>query len=139
MAKQPRASTRKPRPAPAAPPALKVDAAGVVIEGNLTIPGDLVVDPIATMAIEQLDASAPVTPPVPDEPPVPPEPVAPLAPIAAEPKARKSSTRRWMKMTTGLSGPELSLSPGDRHEFDADEAERLERAGFAEPTDAPAA
>lgn len=45
-----------------------------------------------------------------------------------------------MRMKTGLSGPELSLAPGDEHDF-SDEAEaiRLEEAGFAERVvDAPA-
>lgn len=36
-----------------------------------------------------------------------------------------------LKMTAGLSGPDINLSPGDEHEFDADEAERLKVAGFA--------
>lgn len=37
-----------------------------------------------------------------------------------------------LKMLTGLSGPDLSLSLGDEHEFDNAEAERLIGAGFAE-------
>lgn len=37
-----------------------------------------------------------------------------------------------IKMLTGMSGPEISLSPGDPHECDDLEAERLIRAGFAE-------
>ncbi|NGO63950.1 hypothetical protein G6N76_09715 [Rhizobium daejeonense] len=36
-----------------------------------------------------------------------------------------------LKMTAGLSGPELNLAPGDEHEFDDAEAERLIEAGFA--------
>jgi hypothetical protein len=44
-----------------------------------------------------------------------------------------------VKMKTGLSGPELSLSPGDEHEFDDAEAQRLIDAGFAEPSDTSAA
>lgn len=36
-----------------------------------------------------------------------------------------------LKMTAGLSGPELSLSPGDQHEFEIAEALRLVEAGFA--------
>lgn len=40
-----------------------------------------------------------------------------------------------MKMQTSLSGPDLSLSPRDIHDFDDDEALRLEAAGFAKPTD----
>jgi hypothetical protein len=39
-----------------------------------------------------------------------------------------------LKMKAGLSGPELSLAPGDTHDFDdADEAQRLIDAGYAEP------
>ncbi len=37
-----------------------------------------------------------------------------------------------LKMTAGLSGPLFNLSPGDEFEFEADEAERLKAAGFAE-------
>jgi hypothetical protein len=37
-----------------------------------------------------------------------------------------------LKMTAGLSGPLFSLSPGDEHEFETDEAKRLIEAGFAE-------
>lgn len=38
-----------------------------------------------------------------------------------------------LKMKTSLSGPEFTLSPGDVHPFeDADEAQRLIGAGFAE-------
>ena len=36
-----------------------------------------------------------------------------------------------LKMTAGLSGPEFNLAPGDEHEFDDAEAERLKEAGFA--------
>ena len=36
-----------------------------------------------------------------------------------------------LKMTAGLSGPDFNLAPGDKHEFDDDEAERLKAAGFA--------
>lgn len=38
---------------------------------------------------------------------------------------------RNLKMLTGLSGPELTLSPGDEHEFEDAEADRLIEAGFA--------
>jgi len=38
-----------------------------------------------------------------------------------------------IKMTTGLSGPDYSLSPGDEWDFPADEAGRLIAAGFAVP------
>ncbi|MBY3255574.1 hypothetical protein HFO09_07695 [Rhizobium laguerreae] len=44
-----------------------------------------------------------------------------------------------LKMTTGLSGPDFNLAPGDKHEFDDGEAERLVEAGFAERADADAA
>jgi hypothetical protein len=38
-----------------------------------------------------------------------------------------------LKMKVGLSGPEISLAPGDIHGFDdADEAQRLIDADFAE-------
>jgi len=38
-----------------------------------------------------------------------------------------------IKMTAGLSGPTMSLAPGDSRFFeDADEAQRLIDAGFAE-------
>lgn len=40
-----------------------------------------------------------------------------------------------LKMTTGLSGPDFSLSRGDEREFDEAEASRLIRAGFAVATD----
>ncbi|MBB2793899.1 UNVERIFIED_ORG: hypothetical protein GGD58_002763 [Rhizobium pisi] len=43
-----------------------------------------------------------------------------------------------LKMIAGLSGPEFSLAPGDEHEFNDDEAQRLIDAGFAEKADAPA-
>lgn len=36
-----------------------------------------------------------------------------------------------VKMVTGLSGPDYSLSPGDEHEFGEAEAKRLIEAGFA--------
>lgn len=36
-----------------------------------------------------------------------------------------------LRMTTGLSGPTLSLGPGDEHEFPQDEAMRLIAAGYA--------
>jgi hypothetical protein len=39
---------------------------------------------------------------------------------------------RRLKMNTGLSGPDLTLSPGDEHEFEDTEAERLIEAGFGE-------
>jgi hypothetical protein len=39
-----------------------------------------------------------------------------------------------LKMKTSLCGPELSLAPGDEHDFtDEAEAQRLIDAGFAEP------
>ncbi len=40
-----------------------------------------------------------------------------------------------INMLTGLSGPELSLSPGDPHECDDLEAARLVLAGFADTAD----
>lgn len=40
-----------------------------------------------------------------------------------------------LKMLTGLSGPEYTLSRGDEREFGEREASRLIRAGFAEATD----
>jgi hypothetical protein len=43
-----------------------------------------------------------------------------------------------LKMTAGLSGPEFNLAPGDEHEFDDAEAERLIAAGFAEKAEIPA-
>jgi len=36
-----------------------------------------------------------------------------------------------LKMTTGLSGPDFNLAPGDEYDFDADEAGRLKAEGFA--------
>lgn len=36
-----------------------------------------------------------------------------------------------LRMTVGLSGPEFNLAPGDEHEFEDVEAERLVDAGFA--------
>ncbi|TBA38437.1 hypothetical protein [Rhizobium ruizarguesonis] len=47
-----------------------------------------------------------------------------------------------LKMTAGLSGPEFNLAPGDEHEFDDAEAERLVGAGLAvkaDTDDAPVA
>ncbi|MBY5585304.1 hypothetical protein [Rhizobium leguminosarum] len=41
-----------------------------------------------------------------------------------------------LKMTTGLSGPDLNLAPGEKHEFEDGEAERLIEAGFAVKADA---
>lgn len=38
-----------------------------------------------------------------------------------------------IEMTTGLSGPALTLDPGDRHDFPQDEALRLIAAGYAIP------
>jgi hypothetical protein len=41
-----------------------------------------------------------------------------------------------IRMLTGLSGPEISLSPKDEtDQFDDVEAQRLIDAGFAEPVD----
>lgn len=40
-----------------------------------------------------------------------------------------------MKMTTGVSGPTLTLSKNDEHEFSDSEAISLFNANFAEPTD----
>lgn len=40
-----------------------------------------------------------------------------------------------LKMLTGLSGPDFSLSRNDEREFDEAEASRLIRAGFAVATD----
>lgn len=40
-----------------------------------------------------------------------------------------------LKMTVGLSGPEFNLAPGDEHEFDDVEAERIVDAGFAVKAD----
>ena len=38
-----------------------------------------------------------------------------------------------IKMLVGLSGPAITLSPGDEHEFPHDEATRLVAAGYAVP------
>lgn len=38
-------------------------------------------------------------------------------------------------MKTGMGGPDFSLAPRDRHEFDDDEAIRLVDAEYAEPVD----
>lgn len=38
-----------------------------------------------------------------------------------------------IKMTVGLSGPTITLSPGDEHDFPQDEALRFIAAGFAVP------
>jgi len=42
-----------------------------------------------------------------------------------------------IKMTTGLSGPDYSLSPGDVRDFPAAEARRLIEAGYAVPDAGP--
>lgn len=38
-----------------------------------------------------------------------------------------------IKMLVGLSGPTITLSPGDEHDFPNDEAVRFIEAGFAVP------
>lgn len=38
-----------------------------------------------------------------------------------------------VRMLVGLSGPAITLSPGDQHDFDHAEAVRLIEAGFAVP------
>lgn len=43
-----------------------------------------------------------------------------------------------LKMTSGLSGPEFNLAPGDEREFDDEEAGRLIDAGFAVKKEAQA-
>lgn len=40
-----------------------------------------------------------------------------------------------VRMTTGLSGPRYTLSPGDEHDFEPDEALRLIEAGIAVPAE----
>ncbi|MEW9838225.1 hypothetical protein [Mesorhizobium marinum] len=42
-----------------------------------------------------------------------------------------------VRLTTGLSGPEYSLSTGDEREFPQDEALRLIAAGYAVPVAEP--
>lgn len=45
-----------------------------------------------------------------------------------------------LKMKTGLAGPDLSLAPGDKHDFaDEAEAQRLIDAGFADAVKSKAA
>ncbi|EPR09877.1 hypothetical protein M527_07045 [Sphingobium indicum IP26] len=59
-----------------------------------------------------------------------PQPEAPVknapADIPADPEEQQ-----WVEMKTGLSGPEFSLSPGDKRQFGVTEAGRLKDAGFA--------
>lgn len=67
------------------------------------------------------------------------ENAATVAPIEAGPL-------RWLQMKTGLSGPHLSLAPGDKHPFSdtpaadggSSEAQRLIDAGFGAECDPPA-
>ncbi|MBY2927850.1 hypothetical protein FIM10_04060 [Sphingomonadales bacterium 56] len=86
-------------------------------------------------------------PPLDDEtPPAPPVPA--LEPAEAKTPAAapaKSGEIRWLRMITGISGPAISLAPGDKHPFcdvpgDDDapsEAQRLVNAGFAVDCDPP--
>lgn len=41
-----------------------------------------------------------------------------------------------LKMLVSMAGPEFTLSPGDEHEFENEEAGRLIEAGFAEEAEA---
>jgi hypothetical protein len=116
----PAASVTTPEAAALAEPATPLEAA-VAPEADTpapAIPGQRVTDQVntalETMTIEQLEASA-------------------------EAPGTIDVDGVWLKMTTGLSGPHLSLSPRDKHRFAAPEAQRLIDAGFAEFTEAPEA
>lgn len=79
---------------------------------------------------------------------------APISPIAGAPLAEDVTSNgyppsgdfRWLKMETGISGPDICLSRGDKHPFNdvpapdggPSEAQRLIDAGFAVETDPPA-
>lgn len=128
MAKAPRGATRRTAAAPAssaAPAAAAAPAQAAPIAAASTPP-----------------ASAPAAPV--ESPPAPaPELAEAKAPVEAPAKSGKV---RWLRMETGLSGPELSLARGDKHPFcdipgDDDapsEAQRLVDAGFAVDCDPPA-
>ncbi len=68
-------------------------------------------------------------------------------PAAKPADALHAANLRWLKMSTGLSGPDICLSNGDKHPFndtagpdgEPSEAQRLVDAGFAEFCDAPEA
>lgn len=62
------------------------------------------------------------------------------------PKTTVETPKRWLEMRTSLCGPQISLSRGDKHQFDdvagqdgaPSEAQRLIDAGFAVDCDPPA-
>ena len=68
-----------------------------------------------------------------------------LAPNVPEAVDATALPMAWLKMKTGLSGPDFCLSNGDEHPFDhtpglegePSEAQRLVDAGFADFCDAP--
>jgi hypothetical protein len=72
--------------------------------------------------------------------------VSPSAEDGATEAPIETGPLRWLQMKTGLSGPRLSLAPGDKHPFSdtpaADggpsEAQRLINAGFGAECDPPA-
>ncbi|MDX3908417.1 MAG: hypothetical protein QHC67_01165 [Sphingobium sp.] len=94
-------------------------------------------------------SAAPAHPAVtPAEAPLAQQP-APSAPVDGPKYAPEKAMQgcAWLLMKTGLTGPEICLSNGDKHLFDAtpgpegepSEAQRLVDAGFAEYCDAPEA
>ena len=95
----------------------------------------------AAPADTQPPAPAPVAAAPADAAPPAPAPAAPnpVAPSTVEPADAAADATVWMKLKTGLSGPDFSLAPGDHHQFSIDEAGRLEEAGYAEASDGPAA
>lgn len=103
----------------------------------------------------ETSAPAKTTPAVANDPasaPVNPAPAAPViskpetgTPAEAPSQAAKPGKVRWLKMETGISGPHISLSRGDKHRFcdtpakdgGPSEAQRLVDAGFAVDCDGP--
>jgi PBP1b-binding outer membrane lipoprotein LpoB len=131
MAKAPRgarAPAPKPAPTPSAAPAepasiepvdpVEPATAMEINAPDLLITEEAVTDQVnaalETITMEQLDMSAAAS-------------------------AIVDQDKVWLEMTTGMAGPHLSLSPRDKHAFEAPEAQRLVDAGFAEYTDAPEA
>lgn len=156
MAKTPRASRPKPAPAAKAPVVASPPLAPTEPEATATpqIGADV---EIATLDVDGIvmGAANPQTP-VEGEPPITVIASAAVAhaialqadqPVIVDPAGDQvSSSRRWLRMETGISGPEICLSRGDKHPFcdspapdgGPSEAQRMVDAGFALDCDPPA-
>lgn len=137
-------SRRKPAPAPAAP----VDAASAIESGTMTpnqARGDLGLPPVAapepvqlsTAETHPLPASDAVSDPVPAqdgelaEAAPSPEPVSVEEQLAELGLGVGDDGLVEVEVLTGLSGPDFSLSPRQRHRCSPREAVSLALAGFA--------